>query len=288
MSILIGTCSWTDKTLLSCGRFYPSPKLSAEERLRYYASCFPTVEVDSSFYGLPSERNSHLWLARTPANFLFNIKAYKTLTLHDRSRGATDQEWTMFRQALQPLVSARRLGYVLFQFPPWFRPDRDNLAYLSHCQERLPEMKLAVQFRHASWVTGPQGDKTFATLEQQGLAYVSVDEPQIGSAQTMPPLAEATGSMAVVRFNGRNVKNWYAKDIPVVERFRYRYRDDELTPWVEKIRALEQRTGQVFVMFNNCFEDDAIVNAIDIARLLEIGLGTGVVETPQQQTLFEP
>ncbi len=288
MSILIGTCSWTDKTLLACGRFYPSPKFSAEDRLRHYATYFPTVEVDSSFYGLPSERNSHLWLARTPESFLFNIKAYKTLTLHDRTRGATDQEWSMFRQALQPLVSAKRLGYVLFQFPPWFRPKRENLAYMAHCQERLPEMKLAVQFRHASWVAGEQGNETLAFLEHQGLAYVSVDEPQIHSAQTMPPLAQATGSMAVVRFNGRNAKNWYAKDIPVVERFRYRYQQDELAPWVEKIRALEQRAGQVFVMFNNCFEDDAIVNAIDIARLLGMELGTGVGETHQQQTLFEP
>ncbi|MGE5654231.1 MAG: DUF72 domain-containing protein [Bacillota bacterium] len=287
MSIRIGTCSWTDKTLLSCGRFYPSPKLSAEERLRFYARRFTTVEVDSSFYGLPSERNSYLWLSRTPDHFLFNIKAYKTLTLHDRSRGATDQEWAMFRQALLPLVSAGRLGYVLFQFPPWFRPGKENLDYLANCQERLPEMKLAVQFRHASWVLGKQEHETFSFLDKQRLAYVSVDEPQIRTAQTMPPLAAATGSFAVVRFNGRNVKNWYAKDIPVVERFRYRYQPDELAPWIEKIRSLEQRTGQVFVMFNNCFEDDAIVNAIDIARLLGVDLETGGEETPQQQTLFE-
>src|SRR5215210_936171 len=80
--ILVGTSSWTDKSLIDSGRFYPPSATTPEDRLRYYASQFPIVEIDSSYYGIPTQDTASLWAERTPANFVFNIKAYRLFTRH--------------------------------------------------------------------------------------------------------------------------------------------------------------------------------------------------------------
>lgn len=267
----IGTCSWTDPTLLKCGRFYPPEAKTAEQRLRFYAAHFNTVEVDSTYYHLPAERNSHLWVERTPADFIFNIKAYKSLTLHERNRKAEETEWRMFASAIRPLHAAGKLGYVLFQFPPWFVCSPKNQAYILECQERLPEYRLAIQFRHPSWLAShQQALATFRWLKQHDLPYVVVDEPQFRTRRTIPPISVATAAdMAVVRFNGRNLKNWFARNIPVYERFHYLYSPEELAEWVEPIKKLASQASVVYIMFNNCFADDAIVNAREIMQQLK-------------------
>jgi uncharacterized protein YecE (DUF72 family) len=81
---LIGTTSWTDKTLVESGLFYPGAAKTSEARLRYYASRFPIVEVDSSYYGMPSEHNSRLWVERAPEGFVFDIKAFRLFSGHQR------------------------------------------------------------------------------------------------------------------------------------------------------------------------------------------------------------
>src|SRR4249920_1047540 len=177
--ILIGTSSWTDPTLVKDGHFYPTDAKSADARLRFYASQFPLVEVDSSYYYPPSEKNSVLWIERTPAHFTFNIKAYSLLTNHPTRpdslyadirdslpegaldkrfvyrdklpEEAVDEVWQRFHDALMPLHSAGRLGAVLFQFPQWFTISRKNKAYIEECAERLPDYRVAVEFRHATW-----------------------------------------------------------------------------------------------------------------------------------------
>jgi uncharacterized protein YecE (DUF72 family) len=273
--ILVGTCSWTDKTLLACGRFYPASARSAEQRLRYYAEHFDTVEVDSSYYHLPAERNSWLWIERTPAHFIFNIKAYRSLTLHERGRKPEQLEWQMFESAILPLAEAGKLGYVLFQFPPWFIYSEENKEYILECQQRLPRFRLAIQFRHASWLSDrEQARETLQWLKEHDLPYVGVDEPQYASRRTIPPIAVPTAKdLSVVRFNGRNLHNWFAKNIPVYERFHYRYSEQELAEWVPRILELTNKSQLVFIMFNNCFEDDAIVNAKEIVRQLRAAAG---------------
>ena len=80
--ILVGTSSWTDKTLIESGRFYPPSATTPEDRLKYYASQFPIVEIDSSYYGIPSVDNAMRWVERTPPGFVFNIKGYRLFTRH--------------------------------------------------------------------------------------------------------------------------------------------------------------------------------------------------------------
>lgn len=296
-SILTGTCSWTDKTLIASG-WYGQDANTPESRLAKYAGEFPVVEVDSTYYSLPSERTAELWVERTPVHFTFDVKAFRLLTGHpasldvipkhlrelvpapvrekpklylkDLPQVVTDELWAMFRQALMPLHSAGKLGVVLFQFPPWFLPGRAAKEYLSHLNQRLPEYVNAVEFRHGSWLNDSNAERTLTFLRDQKLAYASVDEPQ-GTSQSVPPVAAATAAVAVVRFHGRRAETWTESNVGVLERFRYLYDEGELKDWVPRIRELASQTGEVHALMNNCYGDFAVRNAAQLATLLQQG-----------------
>lgn len=298
--ILVGSCSWTDPTLIACGRFYPAGVSSAAARLRYYATQFPLVEVDSTYYAPPSERNSRLWFERTPDGFVFDVKAYALLTGHpvrperlpswlrealapgaaakrnvyrrDLADEAVDRLWEVHRAALEPLRDAGKLGAVLFQFPPWFVRSGANAAYLRELPARLPGVPVAVEFRGGGWMDGDAAAATLALLGDAGLAYVSVDEPQ-GFRSSTPPVAAATAPLAVVRLHGRNASTWEARTAVASDRFKYLYTDAELLEWVPRVRDLARMADTVHVLFNNNYEDWGIRNARRMAQLLGGGDG---------------
>lgn len=166
-----------------------------------------------------------------------------------------------------PLDSAGKLGVVLFQFPPWFLPREDNRRYIVQCQERLPQYRIAVEFRNGAWLSEERRDGTLSQLTDNNLIYVSVDEPQ-GFRSSVPPLAEATSDVAVVRFHGRNRENWERKGITVAERFKYLYSRDELDEWLPRLKFLASRTRELHVLFNNCYGDYGVRNARDITDLI--------------------
>ncbi len=298
--VLIGTSSWTDPTLVKDGNFYPPGTKTAEARLKFYASRFPLVEVDSTYYFPPSEKNSVLWIERTPATFTFNIKAYSLLTNHptrpDSLYGdikadmppemlekrflyrdglpdaAVDEVWQRFHDALMPLHSAGKLGVVLFQFPQWFTISRKNKAYIQECTERLSDFRLAVEFRHKSWMTKENTEESLGLLESLKVPLVCVDMPQ-GFDSSMPPVAAATtDDLSLVRFHGRNVQAWNVKSDTASERFRYDYPTSELEEWVPKIRELAAETRETHVLMNNCYRDFAVRNAQELGALLDIDL----------------
>jgi uncharacterized protein YecE (DUF72 family) len=294
-SVLTGTCSWTDKTLLESG-WYSDKAKTAESRLVEYASRFPVVEVDSTYYSLPSERTAELWSERTPATFTFDIKAFRLLTGHptepktlpkdlraqvakethekakvylqDLSPESTNEIWEIFRQGLMPLHSAGKLGVILFQFPPWFLPGRDSKKYLTELPEKVPDYDVAIEFRHGSWLNENNEARTIDFLREHRLAYVSVDEPQ-GTRQSVPPVATATAEVAVVRFHGRRAETWDKANVGVLERFRYLYDEEQLKEWVPKVRELAEQTREVHALMNNCYSDYAVRNASQLATLLE-------------------
>jgi uncharacterized protein YecE (DUF72 family) len=294
--ILVGTCSWTDQTLIECGRFYPDWARSAEARLQYYASQFPVVEVDSTYYALPNERTSGLWVNRTGDNFVFDIKAFRLFTQHptpltslpkdirealpsdlkqkaniysrDLPEELTDDLWRRFERALLPLESAGKLGVVLFQFPPWFYPGNEQREYILSCKEKLQQYRIAIEFRHNSWVNEKNVERTLNFLRENDLPYVCVDEPQ-GFRSSMPPLAEATSDIGLIRFHGRNRETWEKKGATVAERFNYLYSEEELREWVLRIKELASKTRQLHVLFNNCHQDKAVVNARQVAFMID-------------------
>jgi uncharacterized protein YecE (DUF72 family) len=294
--VLVGISSWTEPTLVKAGTFYPKSANDAETRLRFYATRFPIVEVDSTYYFPPSERNAVLWLERTPPDFTFNIKAYSLLTGHPTKTESlykdlrdalpkeqaekrnvyrdkvpadvVDQVWQRFADALAPLHSAGKLGAILFQFPQWFVISRANKDYLRECKERLPEYTVAVEFRHKSWMQERNREETLTLLEGLDLPFVCVDMPQ-GFDSSVPPVAAATSQrLAMVRFHGRDPEAWARKDGTVAERFRYEYSKDELSEWVPRIEALRDEAQETHVLMNNCYRDQAVNGARDLAALL--------------------
>ena len=298
--ILVGSCSWTDPSLISSGRFYPRGVGSAEARLRYYATQFPIVEVDATYYAPPSERNSRLWAQRTPEDFVFDVKAFALLTTHHASterlpaelRGALPPElgarrrlapgdlddaflervWELHRRALAPLAEAGKLGAVLFQFPHWFAADDANRTYLRGIPERLPGMTAAVEFRGGGWMEPDAAAATLKLLEDAGLAYVCVDEPQVARTST-PPVVAATAPLAYVRLHGRNAETWGITRGAASDRFKYLYSDEELTEWVPQVGELARQAATVHVLFNNNYEDWGMRNARRMTQLLGVDAG---------------
>jgi uncharacterized protein YecE (DUF72 family) len=300
MTIKIGTCSWTDPTILKSG-WYPPRADSAEERLQYYASQFPVVEVDSSYYALPSERNAQLWAARTPDGFTFDIKAFALMTGHgtqasklppvlrdslppsaiegkrqlymkDLPDEAQRWVWEAFDQALEPLRAAGKLGAILLQFPPWFGINRENKAYIEKCRTMLPEARLAVELRNATWLLDRNVPETFALLANNGITYVAVDEPQ-GFRSSVPLIPAVTEpGMAMMRLHGRNVESWEAKGISVAERFKYLYSGAELDELAPRVRGLAEGAEETHVLFNNCYSDYGVRNAAQLAERLALDL----------------
>jgi uncharacterized protein YecE (DUF72 family) len=298
--ILIGTSSWTDKTLIKDGHFYPPEAKTAKARLEFYASKFPIVEVDSTYYFPPSEKNAALWIERTPKDFTFNIKAYSLLTNHptrteslykdlaaelppetlDKRRiyrdklpdEVVDEVWQRFRDALMPLHSAGKLGAVLFQFPQWFVISKQNKAYIEQCAERLPDYRVAIELRHKTWMEERNVEETLGFLERLRLPYVCVDMPQ-GFDSSLPPIAAATADdLAMVRFHGRDPKAWTTKSETASERFRYDYSRDELAEWVPKLEELSGQARETHVLMNNCYRDFAVRNARDLGDMLGLDL----------------
>ncbi len=295
-NVLVGISAWTEPTLVVAGTFYPRRTMSAEERLRFYASQFPVAEVDSTYYSPPSERNAELWIERTPPEFTFDVKAYALLTGHptrvdslyrdvrealppDLAAKRTvyrermpaelvDEVWERFRTALMPLHSAGKLGAVLFQFPQWFLPGAASRDHVLECAARLPDYRLAIEFRNRRWMDERGAERTLAFLSEHDLAYVCVDMPQ-GFESSVPPVAAATaGDLAVVRFHGRNTGAWEARSESAADRFDYEYAQAELEGWVPKVRALAAGARETHVIFNNCFRDHAVTNARQLARML--------------------
>jgi uncharacterized protein YecE (DUF72 family) len=280
--ILIGTAGWTDKSLIESG-WYPDGATNPEKRLKYYASQFPLVEVDSAYYALPSEQNAVAWAHRTPDGFTFNVKAFSLFTQHptavkmlpadlreaagksgkervylkDVDKKVVDQAWDRFIAALEPLRAAGKLGAILLQFPPWFPISRANKEYIVACAERVAPRRVCVEFRNHTWMTDENQKETLDFLSSHQLPYVCVDEPQ-GYPNSIPPVLAATSDLAVIRLHGHS-EHWEAKTVQ--ERFDYDYSDAELKDWAAKTRKLAADADETHVIFNNCYRDYAHRNA---------------------------
>ena len=289
--IRVGTASWTDKTLIESG-WYPPEANNAEKRLRYYTRQFPLVEVDSSYYALPAEQTAAAWAHRSPKGFTFNIKAFSLFTQHptrvaalpkdlrtavekaargkpnvylkDVDPAVTNEAWERFLTALEPLRQTGRLGAILFQFPQWFVIGRARKEYILLVAERVAPRQVCIEFRNKTWMSEDNREETLKFLSDHQLPYVCVDEPQ-GYPSSVPPVLAATAPLAVVRMHGHSDK-WDSRNIQ--EKFRYRYPEKELKEWAPKVRALAADADTTHVLFNNCYSNDAQVNARQLADLL--------------------
>jgi uncharacterized protein YecE (DUF72 family) len=295
--ILVGTASWTDPSLIKCGRFYPKGCNSAEDRLRHYASRFPLVEVNSSYYGLPSRSNSELWVERTPRDFTFNVKAFRLFTGHqtpldvlpthvraalashpkpnifykDVPREPLDEMWRVFIDAIEPLRDAGKLGALHFQFPPWVICGRKAREHLDEIRARLAEFTVSVEFRHQSWFTEQNCERTLEFEKERGFVNVVLDEPQDFTNSVGAHWVVTNPALAIVRLHGRNTATWNIQGATAAsDRFNYDYSDLELEGLARSIRELSQKVDMTHVVFNNNYEDQGQRNATTLMEILDL------------------
>jgi uncharacterized protein YecE (DUF72 family) len=291
--VRVGTCSWTDKTLIKDAAWYPKKSMSAAERLAFYAARFSVVEADSTYYRPPSPELTGGWAERTPDGFRMNVKAFSLMTGHPTKpeslwqdirdaiepefadkrnvyakhlpEDALDAVWYRFADAMQPLRDRGRFGAVLLQYPPWFTPKRDNRDELARARKRLRDLPIAVEFRSPLWFGKDDLDRTLGWLSDHDLALVAVDAPKVSK---LPVVAAATADIAVVRFHGRADDTWKARTSTAAERFKYLYDKRELRPWVKRVEELASHAREVHVLMNNCYQDYGVRNAEDMTELL--------------------
>jgi uncharacterized protein YecE (DUF72 family) len=288
-SVLFGTTSWADRSLVSSGSFYPRRSMTARARLAYYAARFPLAEVATTYRFPPTPDVAAQWVERTPPWFIFDIRAWSLFTgaptlpdslwpdlqdeVRDRARDlrrlyaahlsteALGECWERFAHALRPLQSAGKLGAVILQYPGWFTPRPEAWAELDALSQRLPDYRLAVELRSPKWFEGDACEGTLEWLERRGLTIVCVDGPPDGSRAT-PGIAAATADLALVRFIGRRQVEGETWTVP------YRYREHELAEWVPRLAGLAASVPEVHVLMDNCWGSDAVDNAAQLAGLL--------------------
>jgi uncharacterized protein YecE (DUF72 family) len=302
-TIRIGTASWTDPTMTAPGVFYPRGAESAEERLAYYAATFPIVEVDATYYALLSTRVAEAWVARTPPDFVFDVKAYALMTgqptepkrlpkdvrsalpdelaakprlyARDLPPELRDEIWRLFVAGIEPLGASGQLGSVLLQYPRWFFPTGESRDAILEARQRLGSIRSAVEFRSETWFNDKNRERTLSFLADNAIPFVMVDGPQ-GLRSSVPPIMAVTSpEMALVRFHGRRAETWEAIGIPVVERFRYLYSEEELAEWVPRIREAAEQAREMHILMNNCYANYGSTNARELAALLEKELAGG-------------
>jgi uncharacterized protein YecE (DUF72 family) len=287
-TVRLGTCSWADEGLLK--HWYPKGVRTAADRLGYYAERFDCVEVDSPFYGLPSPETSAKWAERTPAGFVFHVKASGEMTGHREAD--RDQAFAEFRAALGPLEASGKLRGVLLQYPSRFVKSREALEELTAVRPLLEPLVPMIEFRHRSWMDEDERADTLSFLERHELAYVSVDAPRTRASNVLPPIAAATHPLAYVRFHGRNWRTWNIRGArSSADRFDWMYSPEELAEWVGSLARLAEEAGEAYAMFNNNRDDFAPRSARELRNLLDeagIAASGGLEPPPSGQLELQP
>ena len=238
------------------------PKTPRFDALSYLASFFDAIEINSSFYRIPTARTTASWAKRARVNpeFRFTLKLYKGFT-HERTATADDER--SFAEALRPLTEAGVLGAVLLQFPWSFKNDPESRDYLRAALERFRRCPLVVEVRHRSW----DQPEFYAFLEERGVGFCNIDQPLIG--RSLAPSERTTGPVGYIRLHGRNYRDWFREDAGRDARYDYLYTEEELDPWVEKISEVSQTASSTYVITNNHFRGQAVVNALQIRSRIE-------------------
>jgi len=244
------------------GIVYPARPERGFRPLAYLARYFNTVEINSSFYRIPSPPQCEKWIGEIDRreDFLFTVKLWQDFThVRDNMDVPALNQW---HSAMEPLRRARRLGAVLVQFPWSFKQTRQNARYLETLTMALAPDPLAVEMRHDSW----NNEEFLGWLRERGYAFCNIDQPQL--RRCLPPTEHVTAPLAYVRLHGRNAENWFREEAAVTERYKYLYSKEELTDWAARLRRLIQKAEKVFVITNNHTEGRAVANALQIQAML--------------------
>ena len=287
-NVKIGMASWHDRL-----EIFPPGCTTTEDRLKHYSSIYPTVEADTSFYGIRPPKDTARWASWVLEGFLFHVKAFRLFTGHftpaknlprlvrerlapehqnrndlrykDLTGTSSEMVWEAFDQMLEPLYEASKLGLVIFQLPPAVGFHKGTQEHLVRCRQRLSKYQVAVEFRNASWFDGRAWAKTQEFLQQADLGYIAVDGPQ-GLRTSVPPYVFPRGGISLVRFHGRNEDGWTSRGPNAKnERLNYRYTDYDFREWIPRIEEMAHRSDEVHLIMNT---NQGPSNGAMLARIL--------------------
>jgi len=298
--VRIGTCSWADEALAK--HWYP-PGTAAKDRLAYYAERFSTVEVDSTYYRIPTRQMVQGWADRTPDSFVMHVKVFGLMTRHPvqleqvppelrdglpvDARGRVDRPsrelrgavFHEFLDALTPLRETGKLGGLLFQMPPYVVWKPSSLDYLEWAREQVGGDAFLFEPRHRSWFDESIRVELLRWLEERAMSWVVVDAPKVDAGNVPATLIATTTPIAYVRFHGRNAGTWNSRGGSAAHRFDYLYGEDELREWTAPLRELSNRSDEAYAFFNNNNQTNGVAQAPAGAQLLRKLLETGNVPT---------
>jgi uncharacterized protein YecE (DUF72 family) len=259
--VRIGPAGWSYKDWE--GVVYPQKPGKAFDPLEYLARFFNTIEINSSFYRPPAPTTTKAWATRVSENkeFVFTAKLHRLFT-HERGK-ATKKDEKEYREGMDVLAKAGKLGSVLLQFPWSFKNTPDDRIYLGKLLEKFSDYPLVLEVRHTSWNT----PEVYEWIEERGVGICNIDQPVF--KKSIRPAALTTSPVGYVRLHGRNYKDWFREKAPRDERYNYLYSIDELDPWLVRIKEVAKQSRETYVITNNHFRGQAVVNAVEIKAALE-------------------
>lgn len=255
----IGPSGWSYPDWRGC--VYPAAPRRAFKPLALIGKLFRAVEVNSSFYAIPTPRTTAAWPDLVPAEFRFAFKLTRIFT-HERIEFPSRQAVAAFHEAVRPVREAGRLGPLLMQFPWSFRFRPDALEWLKRLREAFADYERFVEVRHSSWAA----PEALAALREIG-GYCNIDQPRLRDC--LGPTTHLFGPTGYVRLHGRNAANWFAEGRPTYERYDYLYSDEELREWLGRLEALRPQASDLYVFTNNHYRGQGVVNALELRALLE-------------------
>lgn len=253
-NIKIGTAGW----------LYPDwdgfiyPRGFSGDKLSFVLEFVDVIEINTSFYRSFDAHTAQNWLERcsNKENFIFTVKLWQRFT---HERGAIEPlEARSFLDGIAPIMEARKLGAILMQFPWSFRMSDENLLHLERLRETFWSLPLAVEVRHAGW----NNEKFLKFLRERKMAFVNIDQPKVGDS--LRQTAHVTAPFGYVRMHGRNERDWFREDADRDDRYDYLYDESELKSWLSPIKEMAQKVDIFFVIMNNHYRGQALVNAIEL------------------------
>ena len=277
--IRVGPAGWDYRDW--AGIAYPSPPAPGFDRLAWISGYFDTIEINSSFYGPPAAATAKQWVRRVSANadFTFTAKLWRRFT-HERKEAFTRAEIREACAGIGSLHAAGRLGALLLQFPWSFRRTDADRQWLDDVTRSFARFPLVIEVRHASWNV----PEFYEELVERGIGFVNIDQPLF--RQSIKPSARVTSRVGYVRVHGRNYADWFRKDAGVEARYDYLYPPAELKPWVERTKEIASATTDTFVITNNHYRAQALVNAVMLESMLtkrKVDAPPGVVDAYREE-----
>lgn len=245
------------------GIVYPPNLPRSTHPVAWLSQWFDTIEINVTFYRQPDPRHAAAWLRHLDhrPSFRFTAKLWEGFT-HRRDAWPGDAAVRAYREGIAPLVEAGRLGVLLAQFPWSFRRTPENRQWLARIADAFHDLPLAVELRHATW----DDPAVYAALRERNIACCNIDQPLF--QDSIEPAEHVTSAIGYVRLHGRNQADWFRKDAGRNDRYNYLYSAEELAPWIARIRAMSKVVNEIYVVTNNHFAGQAVVNALEMQHAI--------------------